>query len=202
MYLQQYLTTSRAMRERCYLPEHIRKMPYSGFEDFVLKEGRAYDKAPLSAEQRKYVLDCAKSYRGQFQVKQCFYNSQMLLLRTDPDRRLTYVEGFGLRYIPCQHGWLVLDGKHVIDTTWRLDKPMGRGRLANRALGTWNDEREYFGVAFSRQYVLRYVIEREQGGSLLEDPGGDYPLLTGAAGAETWKVPSHTATEPLNALTG
>jgi hypothetical protein len=84
------------------------------------------------------------------------------------------------------HGWLVLDGTHVIDTTWRMDKPMGRGALANRALGTWNDERAYFGVTFSREYVSRYVVERAHGGSLLEDFKGDYPLLTGAVERETW----------------
>jgi hypothetical protein len=194
--IQQYLTTTLAMRERCGFPERIKAMPYSGFEDFTLREGRAYEKAPLSAEQRRYVLACAKLWGKPLAVKQCFYNSQVLMLFTDTEKRLTYCEGYGWRFLPCMHGWLVLDGKHVVDTTWRMDKPMGRGALANRALGTWNDERSYFGVTFSRGYVRSYVLDREHGGSLIDDFKGDYPLLTGAAKPEEWRAPTHVEREP------
>jgi hypothetical protein len=166
---------------------------YLCFEDFVLQHGREYGQEPLTQEQRRYVQSCAKVWGKHLQVKQCFYNSQMLLLFTDDEKRFTYCEGYGWRHIPCMHGWLALDSKHVIDVTWRMDKPMGRGPLANRALGTWNDERAYFGVTFSREYVRRYVIERLHGGSLIDDFKGNYPLLTGAAGAEDWKAPAHAA---------
>jgi hypothetical protein len=196
MSIQQYLAMSLAMREGCGIPERVKNMPYSGFEDFALKEGRAYEKAPLSAEQRKYVQACAKLWGNPLEVKQCFYNSQMLMLFADDEKRLTYCEGYGWRFIPCMHGWLVLDGKHVIDTTWRMDKPMGRGALANRVLGTWNDERAYFGVTFSREYVRRYVLDREHGGSLIDDFKGDYPLLTGATKPEEWRAPTHAEREP------
>lgn len=153
---------------------------YSCFEDFVLQHGREYGPEPLTPEQRKYVQACAKLWGRPLAIKQCFYNSQMLLLFADDEKRLTYCEGYGWRFIPCMHGWLVLDGKHVIDTTWRMDKPMGKGPLATRALGTWNDERAYFGVTFSREYVRRYVIDRKHGGSLIDDFKGNYPLLTDA----------------------
>lgn len=153
---------------------------YSCFEDFVVQHGREYTQAPLSPEQRRYVQACAKRWGRPLPVRQCFYNSQMLLLFADNDERLTYCEGYGWRFIPCLHGWLVLDGKHVIDTTWRMDKPMGRGPLANRALGEWNDERAYCGVTFSREYVRRYVMDRKHGGSLIDDFKGNYPLLTDA----------------------
>jgi len=160
---------------------------YLCFEDFVLKHGREYTSAPLTSDQRKYVLACAKRYGRPFEVKQCFYNSQLLMLfGGDNDNRLTYCEGFGWRFIPCLHGWLVLDGQHVIDTTWRMDKPMGKGPLANRALGAWNDERAYFGVTFSREYVRRYVLDRKHGGSLIDDFKGNYPLLMGDVEPEKW----------------
>jgi hypothetical protein len=169
--------------------------PYSGAEDFVLREGREFPKAPLSTEQKQYVLACARNYGRHFQQRQCFYNSQMLLLagespwsRSEGEGRLTYCEGFGWRYIPTMHGWLVLDGTHVIDTTWRMDKPMGRGSLADRALGTWNDERSYFGVPFSRNYVRRYVLSHKHGGSVIGDYWDRHPLLTGAAPRDTWAL--------------
>jgi hypothetical protein len=90
----------------------------------------------------------------------------------------------------------VLDGKHVIDTTWRMEKRMGKGRLADRVLGAWNDERAYFGIPFSREYVRRYVLDRKHGGSVIDDPNGDYPLLTRAVEPAIWKAPAHVEREP------
>jgi len=160
---------------------------YSCFEDFVLKHGREYVPAALSRDQRAYVLGCAKRYGRPFPMRQCFYNAQMLLLGgNDPERRLTYCEGYGWRHIPCMHGWLLLDGAHVIDTTWRLAEPLGRGRLADRVFGEWTDERAYFGVTFSREYVLSYVLDREHGGSLIDDFKGGWPLLCGNVTQEAW----------------
>ena len=164
-----------------------KKRPYTCFADFVHQHGREYVSAPISDEQRKYVLRCASAYGHRFQKQQCYFNAQMLLLfGNDTEHRLTYCEGYGWRYIPAMHGWLLLDGKHVIDTTWRFEKPVGRGPLANRVLGSWNDGRSYYGVTFSRDYVQRYVVERKHGGSLIDDPHGDWPLMKATVAQATW----------------
>ena len=162
--------------------------PYSCLEDFVLKHGNEYTSGPLTPEQRSYVLGCTKRYGRPFPVRRCFYNSQMLLLGgNDPERRLTYCEGFGWRHMPYLHGWLLLDGKHIIDTTWRLDEPLGRERLADRVLGEWTDERAYFGVPFSRQYVQDFVMDRASlSDSLIDDFMGGWPLLRGSVTPEVW----------------
>lgn len=90
---------------------------YGSIEEFVFKHGQQYGKGGLTKSERQYVLAAAKR-QGSFPIKQCFYNSQMVLLNCDPKHKFTYVEGYATGLIPVQHGWLTINGK-VIDFTMR-----------------------------------------------------------------------------------
>lgn len=165
--------------------------PYMCAEDYVLKCGQPYESAPLTPEEQDYILEVVRRYRKRMPRRECYSNSQMILLLADFERRLTYVEGFALALIPLMHGWLDLNGK-VIDVTLRHKPRRNRSALRDRVLGDWTDERQYHGVRLSTEYVRRKIVEREASGTLIDDWGQHWPLLTGAAVAHL-PPPSQTA---------
>lgn len=145
------------------------------FEGYVLREGRPYESAELTPDEMAYLMHISR--RMQFPIKQCYYNSQMLLTMRDHERRLTYVEGFCAHaIIPVLHGWLELGGK-VVDVTMRTEHLAKRKRLQDRVLGSWSDGRQYWGVRFDREYVVGRMIARRAAGSLIDDFEGEFPLL-------------------------
>ena len=161
-YLRQVAEFSRQVRQ------------VDSFEAYVLREGHLFGPCPLSADEMAYVLQISRGRK--FPIKQCFYNSQMLLA-ADYERRMTYVEGFCAHAIvPVLHGWLAIGGK-VVDTTMRMHPAARRRRRSRIALGDWTDRREYFGVEFSRQYVVQRMLARQAAGSLIDDFEGRWPLL-------------------------
>lgn len=174
-----YLTSIDAIRKRAIPPSD---MHYQGLEDFFLRHGRFYDSAPLTAEELAYLKKVLVTYGRRCMPKQCFYNSQMILLTADtwmpkvPGMTLRYVEGYGHGVIPIHHGWLTLNGK-VIDSTLRLDALPKRSPLAKRVVGTFPGTTGYFGVPFRTEEVRRSVIERREGGSLLIDLKRKFPFL-------------------------
>ena len=144
------------------------------FEGYVLREGRPIESQELTADELAYVLEVTK--RGVFPIKQCYYNSQMILMR-DFKHRLTYVEGVCAHaIIPVLHGWLEIGGK-VIDVTMRSKVRAKRRQLADRVLGSWSDGREYFGVPMTRKYVVDRMIARQAAGSLIDDWEAGFPLI-------------------------
>jgi len=165
--LRQYLEQMDFMAEHTGRPD--------SFEGYVLREGRPYESAELSADEMDYLMRISR--RMQFPIKQCYYNSQMLMTMRDNDRRLTYVEGYCAHAaIPVLHGWLELGGK-VVDLTMRTKVPAKRKRFRDRVLGSWSDGRQYWGVRFEREYVVDRMIARRAAGSLIDDFEGDWPLL-------------------------
>lgn len=154
--------------------------PYNSIEDYVLQHGKQYHSAALTPEERDYILTVRKRYRKTLPIKQCFHNSQMVLLTADFEQRLTYVEGYAVKTpvpFPIYHGWLELNGK-VIDFTLRQPK-RGKGALSDRVLGEWSDDRGYFGVRMSRDYIREKVLAGSCTISLIEDWRAGFPLLTG-----------------------
>lgn len=145
------------------------------FEGYVLRNGRETLSQELTPDEMAYVLDITK--RGVYKIKQCYYNSQIILTTRDHERRMTYVEGYCAGAIlPVLHGWLEIGGK-VVDVTMRTRVPSPRRRLPDRVLGSWADGREYWGVPMTRDYVLKRMLARKAAGSLIDDWEAGWPLL-------------------------
>jgi len=76
-----------------------------------------------------------KHYYTMGEKKQCYQNSFHLALESN----LTYCEGFAVSGgvgIPFEHAWCIDKDENVIDVTW-------------------SDGVEYYGIAFSTQFVLK-----------------------------------------------
>lgn len=133
---------------------------YINTEEYVAKLGKGYGPAELTRAEllllRKAVA-AARRAGCQFQIKQCFYNSQMLI---GGNPQIQYVEGYVMKEplpIAIHHAWNTLNGK-VIDLTMR--HPIGEGRAdfyGCRVIGTWTDRRGYLGVEIPREEVRAHV---------------------------------------------
>jgi len=137
--LKAHLTTLAFMQARC-MREHGAYTYPGGSADYVLDRGEAFESHPLDAEQRAYVRKLGSHWR----LKECFYNGQVL---ADRHARLTYCEGYAVSDagFPVHHGWVVLDGKHVIDVTWRTNLFTPKAR---RVRGVIPEGWAYYGVRF------------------------------------------------------
>ena len=92
---------------------------------------------------------------------ECFRNAAMTLLEGGEARGWRYCEGYAHpgTGVPVWHAWLVTPAGEVIDPTWRP------------SLGT---EREYFGVAFSAEWLWKTVRRTRRWGVLFD---GSYPAM-------------------------
>lgn len=149
---------------------------YAGMEDYVLDRAVKPISAPLTEREYKILFAAVDNFGKRFQLKQCFYNAQMLLV-CDHTGLIEYHEGFarGLT-IPVHHGWASINGK-VIDLTWHLKEPRKKGRLRNRVLGEIPEGWEYVGVAFPRDRVIKRIYATEMAGSLIDDYENGWPCL-------------------------
>jgi len=162
---------------------------YSSVYEYVLKNGQDYSSQVMTDIEVKRLERAVKRYRRDFPIKQCFYNSQMLLtfgFDQSDENDVFYVEGYSNAIIPIQHGWLSLNGK-VIDLTMRLNKfdgPFTRklksNKFKDRVIGEFPDNREYFGVKFTRSQVQQFMLQTETAGSMIDDWERGYPLLKSA----------------------
>lgn len=172
-FLQALLELKRRMREP---PKGYN---YHGSEDYVLDRGILFESKPLTKREREIVLSAVDNWGRRFQMKQCFYNAQMLLFY-DKAEKLRYVEGYaqGPAGMPVLHAWLTINHK-VVDLTWRKEKfkrPKG-GRLPDRILGTIPEGWAYYGVIMSRRKVIERIFDTEMSQSHLEDWLFGFPLF-------------------------
>ena len=89
----------------------------------------------------------------------CYRNAARLALRS---ARYIYVEGCAVAPslgISIDHAWCIDQTGHVVDPTWQ-------------------DGRDYYGVAFRTDYLRRVVRANRQYG-LIHNVKMDFPLLTG-----------------------
>jgi len=135
---------------------------------------------PLTEEEREYVRACVKSSRKRLMAKECFHNSQRILLLGDQGARLTYWEGRARRTGEgwIHHGWLTITGK-VVDPTFGAWAQLGLklyvpARYRNDP--RWKPERgeerrledEYEGRPFRRDRVLTHVSTSRAFGAMLD----------------------------------
>jgi len=154
---------------------------YCCMEEYVDDNGVDFTSQKLTEYEMDIVVRAIDDARMRFQIKQCFYNAQMLVL-ADRNNKLIYHEGyaFGRAIIAVQHGWATINGK-VIDLTWRLDQTIRKsGRLKDRVIGVYPEGFEYVGVPFPDKAALRIkMLERGWVGSQIDDWENNWPLVRG-----------------------
>ena len=140
---------------------------YKSMHHFIKENARLYKSQPFTQEEKYYVSEIVNKLGFKPKVKECYYNAQMLML--DSKKRISYVEGYAHSLISTMHGWNVINGK-VIDLTWNDDK-------GKHVFGEFNEEKAYFGIQFSNEYVRENMIKTKMASSLIDDYKRRWPLL-------------------------
>lgn len=129
---------------------------YCCFEEFVIENGRLWTAQALPSKYRPMA------------VKACYYNAYTMLKRRKSNK-LIYCEGYATNYITTMHAWLIDENGLVVDPTWE-----------NAATA------EYYGVPFSRDFVIETVERRNKGVrsedriyGVIEDWKTNHPLMKG-----------------------
>lgn len=102
--LIKFLEDVRRVQERCFRLK-TKGYRYASIEDFLLKEGRAFEPVPRPNGITKMA------------DKQCFKNC--FQLATASRGKYRYAEGYGASIIPVSHAWLVDGEGNAVDPTWR-----------------------------------------------------------------------------------
>lgn len=167
------MTTLRTFLEQASQFHIGRNIPVWSMEEFVLKFGKEFVSAPLTDDEERIV--CEAAARQTFSQKQCFSNSQMLVL-ADRTEQLRYSEGFVFFVIPIHHGWATINNK-IVDVTLRI-KPAQRktGKLKDRNLGEFKPPLAYFGVQIVKEEICKYMVQTGMAGSLIDDWERGFPL--------------------------
>ena len=123
---------------------------YSSIEDFLKKEGTFAKSQQLTKSELEYVCKAIRDLPFTPQVKQCFYNSQMLVLN-DRENKLVYNEGLGnCGILPMLHGWVTINNK-VIDVTWKTNGWDKKFKKDNYVLGKLPKDYSYCGVKIDKE---------------------------------------------------
>lgn len=99
--------------------EKNNELYYQGIEDLLLQEGIFCD-TEVNENEKCCLQKIFKSVHFQYEMKQCYANSQRLLSSIHSESDIEYVEGYAVSEdlgIPLPHGWLLVNGK-VLDVTW------------------------------------------------------------------------------------
>ena len=123
---------------------------YHSVEDFLLAHGRQWPARP-KPRGVKYG-----------RIKECFRNA-FILAEAHEGEGWTYVEGYAGRAIPVHHAWAVDAAGNVVDNTFRPSKFLP-------------DADDYFGVAFTLDYVRRFTLRSGTWG-LLFNMDGDWSYM-------------------------
>jgi len=143
---------------------------YTSMYDFVLDRGIPYDaETPLTKEEKQIIKTAAKRMGQKFELKQCFYNAQMLVL-SDSSGELEYAEGWAHAGVfPVHHGWVILNGK-VVDLTWRDQQGSCR-------VGRSLDVFAYLGVPIGKELIRSRIIKTGWASCVIDDYENHWPLL-------------------------
>jgi len=124
---------------------------YDTVEDFLLAHGRQWVSRP-KPKTVKYGT-----------MQECFRNA-FILAEAHESEGWTYVEGYAGRAIPVHHAWAVDAKGHVVDNTFRPSKFLPPAT-------------DYFGVAFTLDFVRRFTLVSETWG-ILFNMDGDWSYMT------------------------
>lgn len=170
--LVQYLEQLVELQQRVRQLNDSPSFNYVCAEDFILDRGYRPTSEALTEEQYEYLMQCVGfAIRQSFPYKQCFFNSQILVL-ADFDDRLKYIEGYckGPSGFPVHHGWLELDGK-VVDVTFsNSDRGIEEeppADLKDRVLGEIPEGWIYYGVQFESSEVADFIHEHHYSDHLI-----------------------------------
>lgn len=156
---------------------------FGSIEEFFLAKGKDYASEPLTPEEIVVVKTALDNYGRSCQIKQCFFNSMMVGLTGDTSEKLVYTEGYTTVFgLPISHAWLTINDKVVDFTIREKKKDTSRTFMQNRNIGTFPEDREYYGVKFKRSFVRRFVAETKMAGSVVEDFTRDFPVLKDGRG--------------------
>lgn len=144
----------------------------------VLSRGVTLSSQELSLEELEFLSACIHRTHSNFEAKQCFHNSQYLLLSnvphlaSNPSMELQYYEGYVLSdqlYLPIHHGWLVLNRK-VVDLTLTQEEFDTRIEdLEDRIIGEIPSDMVYIGIPISTEDVLERIQTSGGTHTILED---------------------------------
>ena len=144
---------------------------YSSIEDFLKKEGTFYKSQKLTKSELEYVSKAIRDLYFTPKVKQCFFNSQMLVL-SDRENKLVYSEGLGFcGLIPMLHGWVTINGK-VIDLTWKTN-----GNKGEYVIGKLPKDYAYCGVKIDKGKMGKKLYKAGKSISFIDNWEEGFPLL-------------------------
>lgn len=179
--LKDYLDNFSKLMDRSSSISRNNGYHYRSLYHFATEEMKHYKPQHLTSAEKAIVMRAIKYLGFTPQVKQCFYNSQMLAIN-DPTDTIKYVEGYGKCIIPTLHGWCEINGK-VIDLTWKNDSE-------EYILGHFDDIRAYAGVVFPTKYFSKIMMKTGYCTTLIEDYERDFPVMKNKwdGGASVMKI--------------
>ncbi len=141
---------------------------YSSLFDFLLQEGGLYKSKKLTRVELAIVNSALARLKIEPEKKQCYYNSQLLVL-ADSYLMLKFVEGFAFNgLLPVAHAWCEVNEK-IIDITWTDNDKIRLGEFSERV--------SYFGVTIPREKILERILKTATACSLIDDKASGYPFL-------------------------
>ena len=191
-----YLTVKEELERIIAWSEYCGGGNPKDLERYVIRHGREYESAALTAEEHAFVSKAMqdvleptlfKAWAGKpFERGDCFINSQRLMCTAPVG--FTYVEGFAKSLGVQYHAWVTLNGK-VIDVTWtHLANPGNPASGMVPILGEFIFPGGYFGVEFS----FRDWVRQHWYGALLYR-GHPTPLvMSGRAPSEAGEAEAQT----------
>jgi hypothetical protein len=151
---------------------------YANMADYLLDRGGHYPVKTLTEEQRAYIERAMERSTWDYEIKQCFANSQYVLLY-DPDDRLTYVEGYVFSHapIPVHHAWVIIDEEVPVELTIR--DPDGPNPFTTPTVPIVQPFADYvyFGVTFASRPVIERFFAKGELCTVLDDWQAGWPEL-------------------------
>lgn len=160
---------------------------------FILDKGFRVIGESLSENEKKVLEELidATSSMCDFQMKECFHNSQMLvyvwessnLKDKHPNIDLDYAEGYvftpGTENFPILHGFILINDK-IVDLTLRVRDPNYESIIEgyeDRTIGLIPKGYVYFGYKLPNEDVVEQIETKNRTQTLLDNWEDGWPYL-------------------------